>query len=426
MKLLATKIKDHRLVLVVFAIELLHFFFFRKDLEFIFSPLLFLGCGGFYYFYLINKPQLFYLEKSNETKARIPFWHYMLLAFLFIGVFVFTQYLINTYPIDVKDSDIIPLIMKVYVERFVQGASVYAPFTGFNYGTFVPNYMPFHWLPFVLSAITSLDPRMVHSLVFCVALLALLYRNYKVSVKPNEFIWKAILPFVFYFLILIKQGKDYAVTVELVIAAYYVLLGLSLFSSSKFFQVIAMGMALLSRYSLVFWLPVWALVKFLYQRKTAFILFGGLALFVCLFYIFPFVWPNPEVLQKGSNLWVDAALNEWDGQDWQPIGDRPFQLFQGLGFASWFQQFYPGTLTEKLIACKNALIASGILGMFFLAVARFKNQQTEQRLFLLLSLKLSLSIFYAFVFIPYVYLYWVPLCLSLVILVQMKWEKTTT
>ncbi len=426
MKLLATKINGYRLVLVVFAIELLHFFFFRKDLEFIFSPLLFLACGGFYYFYLINKPHLFYIETSNETKASIPLVYWLLIVALFLGVFAYTQYLISSYPIDVKDSDIIPLVMKVYVERFVQGASVYAPFTGFNYGTFVPNYMPFHWLPFVFCAVTSLDPRMVHSLVFCLALAALLYRNFKVATKPNEFIWKAILPFVFYFLILLKQGKDYAVTVELVIAAYYVLLGLSLFSSSKFFQVVALGMAMLSRYSLVFWLPVWALVKFLYQRKTAFLLFGGLALFVCLFYFIPFVWPNPEVLQKGSNLWVDAALNEWDGQDWQPIGDRPFQLFQGLGFASWFHQFFPGTLTEKLLACKNALIASGILGMVFLCLARLKNQQTEQRLFLLLSLKLSLSIFYAFVFIPYVYLYWVPLCLSLVILVQMKWEKTAT
>jgi hypothetical protein len=94
-------------------------------------------------------------------------------------------------------------------------------------------------------------------------------------------------------------------------------------------------------------------------------------------------------------------------------------LFQGLGFASWFHQFYPGTLSEKLMASKNALLGLNILGMIFLIYFRIKNRLLDERIFLLLSLKFCLTIFFAFVFIPYVYLFWVPISLSLVIVVQL-------
>jgi hypothetical protein len=205
----------------------------------------------------------------------------------------------------------------------------------------------------------------------------------------------------------------------MVIAFYYVFLGLSFFSSVKLFQVIGLGLSILSRYSLLFWLPVWEASKLLSKRKEFYWMTFTLILFCLLFYVIPFVIPNPEVLQKGSNLWVDAALNEWDGQDWQAKGDKPFQLFQGLGFASWFHQFYPGTLSEKLMASKNALLGLNILGMIFLIYFRIKNRLLDERIFLLLSLKFCLTIFFAFVFIPYVYLFWVPISLSLVIVVQL-------
>ncbi len=420
MKQWMKKINGVNAVILVFIIELLHFFFFRRDLGFIVSPVLFLASGCFYYFYLSKRAELFYLEPVKERSYKISASHWRALGILLFCIFIIVRSFIILRPIDVKDSDIIPLILNVYVDRFLDGEAVYAAYTGFNYGTFVPNYMPFQWLPFTLTRLLLIDPRFIHASIFMLAMLAMIVRSYHVSYTIKELMAKCLLPFVFLGLIFFKQEKDFSVTVELVIAAYYILLALCLFSTSKIFQIVGLGLSLLSRYSLLFWMPVWALCKWLYNKKEFLFIGIGLLIFGIIFYIIPFVIPNPEVLSKGSNLWIDASLNEWDGQDWQPKGDRPFQLFQGLGFASWFHQFYPGTLMDKLLACKNALIGCSILSTLFLMYARFKNSSLDQRIFLLLSFKFSITIFYSLVFIPYVYLYWVPLALSMVILVQLK------
>lgn len=421
------KISGAKALVLVFALELLVFFFFRRDLEFIVAPLLFTFLGCWYLFYISKRPELLAKPEGKQTYAVAGYIWFLfpLLAIIILG---WTSFLIVSYPLDIKNSDIIPLIKDVYVNRFLSGEPVYAPYTGYNYGTFIPNYMPFHWLPFALGEVLHIEPRMIHIGFFLLASGLMVFQSYKSSASQKEFVAKAVLPFFLVVLIFWKQPKDVANTVELLIASWYILLAYGFFSSNLFLQVIALGFTLFSRYSLLFWLPVYAYSKYLFKRKE--LLWGlmGILVFATLFYVLPFVWQTPEMLTRGANLWVDAALNEWDGQDWQPPGARPFQLYQGLGFASWFHSFYPGTLTQKLMASKNALILVSILASAFLMFYKWKqvgseNANREQEgMFLLLSLKFSLTLFFAFSFVPYVYLYWVSLALSVFILTRVRWD----
>jgi hypothetical protein len=157
--------------------------------------------------------------------------------------------------------------------------------------------------------------------------------------------------------------------------------------------------------------------KFFYQ---VLILLVGLV----FLYFMPFVLQTPAMLTSGANLWIDAALNEWDGQHWQNPGDLPFQLFQGNGFASWFYLWWPGSLPQKIVSLKNVMIGLTFTSMLVLLVWQLKHKAYSP-LFLLLSLKVVLSVFYAFVIVPYEYLFWVPIFLTPLCFIFMNPQTST-
>jgi hypothetical protein len=146
--------------------------------------------------------------------------------------------------------------------------------------------------------------------------------------------------------------------------------------------------------------------------KTGLYLIG----FMLIFYL-PFLIQSPHMLSSGSNLWIDAALGEWKGQSWQALGDNPFQLFQGMGFASWIYTWGTGSLQEKIIFTKNLMLFFSVLTMLGMIVfVWLKKNQFDKKLMALFCLKISLLVFYSFVFVPYVYLFWVTLIPSIMIL----------
>jgi hypothetical protein len=397
-----------------FILELLLLFYFRNEAGFILSPMLFLFCGLMMVYFSKDG---FELNKGNFKQSNYELNDLRLRlfgAFSLIGI-VFSAVLFSKWPIKVENSDIIPLIQNIYVDRFIHLEPVYAVYEGFNYGTFTPNYLPFHWFPFVLPELFNLDPRWAFVLIYLIASGVYTFGFIQVSNKKSLLIVLS-LPFLLWFSIMIKQGKDYANTVELLIAAYYLILGVSLFSNKPFFKAFALVLLLLSRYSLVFWIPLYFLLMWLDNRKlcirTALYLFGLMLLFYG-----PFLIQSPHMLSSGSNLWIDAALGEWKGQSWQAPGDKPFQLFQGMGFASWIYNWSSGSLQEKIIFNKNMMLVLSLVSLVVMSIfVWIKRSGLNKKLFALLSLKLSLLIFYSFVFVPYIYLFWVSIIPSILIL----------
>ncbi|MFY8189631.1 MAG: hypothetical protein ACOVK9_01600, partial [Bacteroidia bacterium] len=148
---------------------------------------------------------------------------------------------------------------------------------------------------------------------------------------------------------------------------------------------------------------------------------------VLLLVLLPFLIQVPDMFEGFNSAYGKAALGEWDGQDWQKTGDKPFQLFRGLGLASWYYEFYPGSLLEKIAAIQKHLLYVSVVAIVFLLLAyRWVQSLVPANLYSLLALKFSLTLFYAFMIIPYNYLNWVPMMLSVVILSRLNthfWVK---
>jgi hypothetical protein len=138
---------EERMVLLIFVLECLWFFFFKQQLDFFISPLIFMLFPVLLFKYLIHKRELFEptLQSAGKPVSLIHLLPVILVLFILA---IRAQLMFGSNPIDATKSDIIPLIRDIYVNRFLNGDNVYAPYSGFNYGTFTPNYMTLHWLPF--------------------------------------------------------------------------------------------------------------------------------------------------------------------------------------------------------------------------------------------------------------------------------------
>jgi len=408
-----------------FIIELFLVFYFRNKLGFIVSPVLLLIAGLFLsiypYFLLKNDSEaMLDINKHASTagkKSRNLAWIIfgsLSLLYGFCSYFLFVK-----YPIDIHHSDIIPFINEVMVKRFLHGEMVYAPVAGFtSYVAFsTPNYLPLHWIPFIIPALLNIDSRWIIVFIFILSAAFYLKQNISNFQSARKVIFITFLPFAVVFTIFITQAQNAVHTVEIMIMGYYLFLSSSLFSKSSFVKASGITFPALSRYAFLFWLPVFFYGLLKNNLKRFFIIGFLFALFIFIFFIIPFVLPIPEMLKTFNSVYIPGAVFEWKGQAWQHAGDRPFQLFQGTGFASWFYMFYDGTLEEKVSALKNTLMTCCILSAVIPIVFYKKlTRVIPENIFSLLALKYCLTIFYALILVPYVYLFWVPSIVSVVII----------
>ncbi|MCF8253584.1 MAG: hypothetical protein K9I36_04100 [Bacteroidia bacterium] len=423
---------------IAFLLELVFLFYRKNELGVYLSPLFFTGAGLFlaifpYFLQKKSKPELaeLFLETNGE-RIQITRGNLRIIAgvfVLFVIVFgIWLGYFIRQFPIDVNQSDIIPFIEDIFLKRWDQGIPVYSTYEGFGYGAFHPNYMPLHWMSFLVSYYGGFDHRWMLYIIYSLSVFIYLY-----VLLLNFSSWKRIvfllfLPFLLVFSILESQGKDAVHTVEIIILGFYLILGLSIFSRNYLVQAFGLLLPLLSRYSFVFWLPV-HFISWIKTDGKRFIwvsVFGAILLGV---FLVPFIISSPDMFEGFNSNYMIAAMREWGGQSWQQPGDNPFQLFHGIGFAAWFYNLYPGPLEARISALMTTLKFTSLFSMIglMLLTPRIKKVLSAN-MFSLLSLKFILTLFYAFVTIPYLYLNWVSLIISIVILSRIaepKLEKET-
>lgn len=401
-----------------FVAELLLIIYLRNETGYIISPLLIVASGCFLSVFpallSLRKKDYLIRDEPNEATGNTPYpWVFaIVLAAIYAA---WSGWIFYKNPLNLNDSDILPFIKEVYLLRLEKGIPVYSSFTGFNYGTFTPSYLPAHWGPFFIPYLLHIDFRWMCVAIFITANIVfgkyVWKRDQTVSGKVKMF-----LPYLLVFSIYIKQVRDAAHTIEIMVMAYYLLLGISIFSRQAFLKAGGVLLPLLSRYSFLFWLPVYAITLLVSDKKLFFRVaaWGTLLLAIVLL---PFIVQTPEMYKDFNGNYLSGVIIEWQGQPWQKPGDKPFQLFRGMGFASWFYTFYDGDLPAKILAVKTVLLwvslalTIGLTSVFF----GFKNK-IGQPLFALLSLKLSLTFFYAFIMVPYIYLNWVPLVISVIII----------
>ena len=418
---------------VAFVVEILFLFYKKGEFGFVVSPILLITAGLFLavwpYFMQRKNPNAFLVlnQEHNQLSKQHVILVFGLLAAIALLMGIWIKSLMLQYPINIKHSDIIPFIEEVYLKRFALAEPIYAEVDGYGYGKGHPGYMPFHWMFFVISYFLNIDHRWIPFAGFIIATAIYTYVLCCNFASFKQVILLMCLPLFVLFTIYFENGSDAMHTIEILVLAYYLILGVSLFSRHIWAQALALSMPILSRYALVFWLPVHFLNMLPKQTKRFFLL-GFSLLGIVLLILLPFLIQTPDMFNNFNSAYAKAALGEWNGQDWQQPGDKPFQLFRGLGLASWYYEFYTGTLIEKIEAIKQHLFYVSVLGMLVLLIVyRFVKDIIPSNLYSLLALKISLTLFYAFMIIPYNYLNWLPMMISVVILSRVSegfWVQT--
>jgi hypothetical protein len=280
--------------------------------------------------------------------------------------------------------------------------------------TVMPNYFSLRWLPFIPAEVFHFDYRWIGLLVWSGVILYYTFRVYRTTDRLISFFiactapWMMVLAFIRY------DDIAFGNAVELLIAAFYLLLAFSVFRSPS---VMAVGilLCLLSRISFTFWLPMYGLVILAHcgwstALRTALYVCAGVA----LLFVIPFILPDGgKMFFAGLQYYEKSAMGEWYRQGWQEAADVPTHLGRGIGFARYWYQ--AGAEKLQFAACNRAFqlislfTAVGLFVLYWLG----RKRKLNMVVFGVVSLKVYLSVFYAFIPIPYHYLYVTPCFLSL-------------
>ena len=328
------------------------------------------------------------------------------------------------YPVDFhkpNGSDIIPQV-GILVERLLEGEFPYQPINKDDWDrtfTLFPTYLPLQWLPYTVAEGLNLDYRLYVFILFALLNLYLVVR----SIKSNSSLFSTLTlgilpPLILIGLLSNDTTGGFRHSVELLIVTYYTLLAFTLVRFNWWAISILIAVCLLSRYSIVLWVPLFMLV--LYRKlglKVVFQSIGIMFLMFCIFYL-PFLIVDPLIYFKGYDYHTGAAIGAWTIKGWQPDADTiPYSLKHGVGMGVFFYENIAGEIVDKLNACRYTHLAASMGSVLLLGVWYFKNEKRIlPGVFLLGSLKIYLVVFYNFIQIPFIYLYWILPMISVVML----------
>jgi len=338
--------------------------------------------------------------QTTGKKSHILFWAIPLTVFLAYSI-MHQQDIIERYPVGFMQSDIIPTI-KVMVKRFIQNEYVYTPFYDFGY-KLNPTYLPMLWFPFSIAELTKIDYRWIPLLIWLVSIIVLQIRSSsRNTIHPILTLSLIITLFIF---LSYNEATFFGYTVEIMIVAYYMLLVASINTRSVLFISISIVLCLLSRFSLLLWLPLWCAVMFIAGNKKMMLqIVAIVTTLIVAMYIIPFMTKDWHIFTNAMDTYTNAAVGEWEHID--KYTGKPMHLYKGVGFAHLFNENIQNWDTldkvkrlQKIhfILCLAVTLAMGIWYWF-------NWNKIEMRIFLMASFKIYLTIFLAFIQVPYIYL----------------------
>lgn len=349
---------------------------------------------------------------ETQTSFRYNAIYKSIQIILFIGlsvfIFISLRHIWATYEVSmnaVDRSDVIPQVMYL-VRRFNSGQQPYytIPFPWKLY----PTYLPFQWLPYLLAEWAHKDYRWVPAIALelsCAYLFIKSFLREDLSTHPIIKIIGSIWPLIIWAVLIRYDQGLFAITIEALVASYYLLVCTGIFNRRVSTLAIAISFCLLSRYSIVFWVPVCLACYYISgQKKAAYTILLTICLFFIVFYWFPFLRHDPYIFWKGYQYHAQAALYDWTHEHY---------LYNGLGFSSFAVRYLPGTIGTRL-HIYQAMHLLACVTTFILCVYYYKKKkhQYDLKKYLLFSLKIYLTVFYLFLQTPYNYLYIVPLMIS--------------
>ena len=182
---------------------------------------------------------------------------------------------------------------------------------------------------------------------------------------------------------------------------------------SRNLTVIIIGLMLitLSRYTLIFWMPMFAILLWLKDGWGQSIkVWGSLALAVIVFYIIPFILQDPTIFFKGIKYHNKAVTGEWLGYGTDRIS---WTMEKGVYFAKHFKACLSGDMAER---SHQARYIQGGMMLVVMAIGLFIYYKIKNRIhyydFSLAFVFVFIMIFYLFSPLTYVYYYLLPLMIA--------------
>jgi hypothetical protein len=290
-------------------------------------------------------------------------------------------------------SDVIPQLETLY-NRFAHGQFPYAPVDMGGYSPY-PVYMPLHWLPIGIPEALGIDLRWIG---FGLMVLAAGLYGWQIM-QGNRPLWSQllaiVLPSISVWGYILWGEIDLPVSLETVIAAYYLVLASGLGSRKVSWITVGLVLCLLSRYTLVFWIPLFAILFWTNMpRRQNVRVWLTVAASVVLLYVIPFYLKDPTILTKGVAYHNQACEDEWKGYGDPPVS---WTMERGIHFAIQLKGILPGDAVHQVFLAR---VLQGSIMLLLLGLGLWDYRRNRNRIhhldYSLLMLYVVVLCFYCF------------------------------
>jgi hypothetical protein len=214
--------------------------------------------------------------------------------------------------------------------------------------------------------------------------------------------------------------EDLGVSPEMLIGGYYLIIVTALLVRNHFLLGVGIALALLSRFTLIFWIPLagillWQALGF---RQTLRIFSIPVTAVICI-YILPFLWEDPSFFLKGIEYHNQCAVNDFmDVSELIPAG---WNATYGMSGIIYFNAFFP---EDGLQAVQKTRTLQGgvMLLLMLIGLIGFRSKlRIPVEDYLLVFLTLFIFLFFWFSPMTFRYYYF-----TVFILLGGLWVRTLT
>lgn len=318
------------------------------------------------------------------------------------------------YPEPVNISDVLPQL-EWQCNLFFSGQFPYQTLVLPTHQPF-PVYMPLHWGPIQIANILQIDTRWSGVLLM---LVALGISGYWLRKTHPGTPWRISLPALLLLSLPLwgfiwLAGVHIAVSLETVIVAWYLLLAAGLATRNHWMIGIGICGAVLSRYSLICWIPLFAYLLWRYEhRKYSYYLWGSAFAAGMLLFVLPFWLKDPSIVSKITGYYDHCSVLAW-------IKPDQYTYLDGLSFNIHLREWLPGSPEQNWPLAR--VIQFGLQFVVAVLGAYFYHKKWRASMdiytFSLFALALMLLLFYQFS--PMIFKYYMLVPLTVVAVLAWK------
>ena len=349
--------------------------------------------------YLCRKQIPFY--KEIKYKKYSIYSIIILFILVIISIVYYFNIGIHKYGNYETFSDVIPQL-KVLYERYSKGVQPYAPLEMYSHKPY-PVYMPAHWLILAPAYLLNFDLRWIGIIILLITIFSSLLIIRTRFISLLQMFFGLIISFVAILSYCILAKSELFVTFETPIAAYYIILAIGLANRNLVWITIGIILCLLSRYTVVFWLPLFCFIAINeLTLKQNILMFGAILSSIILFYILPFLIIEPNLLSIGIAYHNNAAIADWFGYGIPPIS---WTQETGVSFGPILKLIFSGDAEQEVYKTRVLqafmMIALNIIGLLI-----YKKYKGIINYFDIALIMLYLILVFFYIFSPLTYRYY--------------------